>query len=149
ASTTSRSRIASGGSSGGHPARARPTTRASPTSGGSRRSGVGATANLRPRPRVQHVTLGLALHVDRPLVVVSEGCRFERPVARVRQHDPFAAPALAIRLEYLEPIGLAAAVLVDEVAEIVAEIEEDAIVLGNVGTARALGRAPIGLLARH
>src|SRR4051812_23828570 len=46
-------------------------------------------------------------------------------------------------------VGWTLNLVVDEVAEIVAEVEEDAVVLRHVGAARALGRAPVRLLPRH
>ena len=53
---------------------------------------------------------------------MAEGRDLEGTVGRVCEHDPLAAPALAVVLEDLEPLSLAAAVVVDEVAEIVAEL---------------------------
>src|SRR5215208_6566461 len=111
----------------------------------SRATAIGA---LLPRPSLQHVALRLALLRRRQLRIMAEGRDLEGAVGGIGEHDPLAAPALAVLLEHLEALGLAGAVVVDEVAEIVAEVEEDAVVLGNVGAARALGRAPIRQLFR-
>src|SRR5207237_979702 len=83
-----------------------------------------------------------ALVAGRELIVVAEGGGFEGAVARIGEHDPLAAPALAIVLEDLEALGLAAAIAVDEVAEIVAEVQEHAIVLGDVGPPGTFGGPP-------
>src|SRR5262249_41384476 len=83
----------------------------------------------RPRPRVEDAALGLALVGIGELEVVLEGRGFEGAVRRVREHDPLAAPAVLVVLEHLETLGLRAAVLVDEVAAVVPEVEEHAIAL--------------------
>src|SRR5215203_921730 len=92
----------------------------------SRAAAIGA---LLPRPPLQHVALRLALLRRRQLRIMAEGRDLERAVGGVCEHDPFAAPALAVLLEHLQALRLAGAVVVDEVAEIVAEVEEDAVIL--------------------
>src|SRR6266567_6247960 len=100
---------------------------------------------LRPGPGLQDIPLRLALLLARLLEVVAEWRGFERSVAWVAKHDPLAAPSFLAFLERLESIGLARAVSVVEIAELVADVQRDAVVLGNDGTARALLAAPVGL----
>src|SRR5215210_5979695 len=123
-----------------------PACREGSTGASSRATATGA---LLPRPPLQHVALRFALLRWRQLRIMAEGRDLEGAVGRVCEHDPLAAPALAVLLEHLEALRLAGAVVVDEVAEIVAEVEEDAVILRNMGAARALGRAPVRLLPRH
>src|SRR5437870_575419 len=103
----------------------------------------------RARPRVQHVALGLAPIGVGLLEVVVVRRRLERPVARVREHDPLAPPAVLVLVHHLQALGLAASKLVDEVAEVVAEVQQHPVVLGDVRAARSFRRSPVRLLARH
>jgi hypothetical protein len=60
-------------------------------------------------------------------VVMTEGRGLERAVARVRQHDPFTAPAITVVLENFHPVRLAGPVRVEKIAE----IEQHPVVLCN------------------
>jgi len=90
-----------------------------------------------------------ALLVLGQLEVVAVGRRLERAVARIRDHDPLTAPARLVLFHHLQALGLGAAKLVDEVAEIVADVDQDPVALGEVGAARALRGSPVRLLAGH
>src|SRR5689334_24874065 len=60
--------------------------------------------NSGTRPALQAVPLGFALLGLRLLEIVSVRCRIERPIGRIGNHDPFAAPARSI---FVEQIGRA------------------------------------------
>src|SRR5882724_4357726 len=132
------------------PGRSSPSMRAAVENAGRQKPtrAVGAWASSRSGslPGPERAALGLALLVVRQLEIVLVGRRFEGTVGRVGDHDPFAAPARLVVLPDLLPLVLAALVVVDEVAEVVADVEEDAVVLGDDGAPRALGRLPIRLL---
>src|SRR6185436_7513540 len=99
-------------------------------------------------PGVEHRALGPASIAVGQLEVVLEGGGLERAVGRVGEHDPLAAPAILVLFHDPEPLGLGTPILVDEVPEVVTHVEEHAVVPGHDGPARALGRAPVRLLAR-
>src|SRR4029077_2659808 len=113
------------------------------------RSSSRSESPSRTRPGIEDAPLQGALLGIGQLEVVPVRRRLERAVARIRDHDPLASPARLVVLHDLQALGLAAAVVIDEVAEVVPDVDQDAIAPGDERAARPLRGAPVGLLARH
>ncbi|KAF1852280.1 hypothetical protein Lal_00013676 [Lupinus albus] len=103
----------------------------------------------RCHPGLQRADLPGPLLVRRQFEIMPEGRALERAVAGIGQHQPVAPEMLLRRFERLETVGLAAVVGIAEVAEIVAEQQDDPVLLGDVGAPRPLRRTPVRLFLRH
>src|SRR5436190_6538167 len=82
----------------------------------------GIRSLLRSGPAIEALPLGLALLLERLLEVVAIRRGVERAVGRIGNDQPFAAEAVLVLVERLQPVGLARAVAIVEVAEIVADV---------------------------